>query len=57
MPRPWIDLTNDEIEEWVLKAYKEFYLRPTFIFKKMMRMESLSELKRYVGVGFKILGF
>ncbi len=55
LPRPWTHLTNDEIEEWVLKGYHEFYLRPKYLFKKFLDIASFSEFLRLSKVGSKVV--
>lgn len=55
LPRPWTDLSNEEIEGLVWEAYQEFYLRPGYIIKRLVNIDSLSELKKYVKAGIKIL--
>lgn len=55
LPRPWTKLSSEEIDRWAKRAYKEFYLRPSYILKRILKIESMDELKRYVKVGLKIL--
>lgn len=55
LEKPWTNLSNEEINKWAKKAYKEFYLRPSYILKRFININSLRELKRYINVGFKIL--
>lgn len=55
----WRDFTLGKREErlpyfvkdsdrWVKQAYKEFYLRPRYVWKKLKRLRSLETLKKYV---------
>lgn len=55
----WRDFTLGKREErlpyfvkdsdmWVKQAYKEFYLRPKYVWKKLRRLRSLETLKKYV---------
>lgn len=55
LPRPWTDLSNEEIDKWVIKAYMSFYLRPNYIFKKLLKIKSFGEFSRYIKVGLKIV--
>ncbi len=55
LPRPWTDLSNEELEEMVLEAYHEYYLRPGYILLRLKKLGSLSELARLTRVGSKIL--
>lgn len=45
----------EEIEELYKKAYKSFYLRPAYIFKRLSSFRDPSLLKHYVKAGFGIL--
>lgn len=42
-------LTKPLMEKMCRKAYREFYLRPSYIFNKLMGIRSLSEIRTYVG--------
>jgi len=55
LPRPWTDLSNEEIDLWIYKAYRNFYLRPLYILRQLMQVKDLSDLERKVGVGVKLL--
>jgi len=44
----------EELKKIQRRAYREFYLRPSFLIKKMAGISSISELKRYAH-GIKIL--
>jgi radical SAM superfamily enzyme YgiQ (UPF0313 family) len=46
LPRPWTELTNDEIDELALRAYKKFHARPYFLLKHTLKVRSWSEFKR-----------
>ncbi len=46
LPRPWTDLTNDEIDELARKAYVAFHSRPWFLLKHTLKVRSWSEFKR-----------
>ena len=47
--------TKDELQEIVIKAYKNFYLRPGYIWRRLLRLRSLSEFKRKAKAGLSVL--
>ena len=47
LPTPWSGLSEDEVEQYVRKFYKEFYFRPSYVIKRIARIRSLAELLRY----------
>ncbi len=46
LPRPWTELSNDEIDELAHKAYVKFHARPWFLLKHTLKVRSWSEFKR-----------
>ncbi|MHC4404405.1 MAG: B12-binding domain-containing radical SAM protein [Planctomycetota bacterium] len=46
LPRPWTELTNDEIDELAYKAYVKFHARPWFLLKHTLKVRSWQEFKR-----------
>ncbi len=46
LPRPWTDLTNEEIDEIAHKAYVSYHSRPMFLLKHALKLRSWSEFKR-----------
>ncbi len=42
------NLTAQEISEGTKKAYRKFYLRPNYIFKRLFKVKSLNELKQLI---------
>ena len=46
LPRPWTELTNDEIDELAHKAYIKFHARPWFLLKHTLKVRSWAEFKR-----------
>lgn len=55
-PKFWEEIHSEqELNELIVEAYKTFYSRPSYIFKKMIQLRSFAELKRKVRAGFKIL--
>jgi anaerobic magnesium-protoporphyrin IX monomethyl ester cyclase len=49
------NFTRQELRELLVRCYKEFYLRPNYIFKNVMRIKSLGELKRKVKAGISVI--
>jgi len=39
-------LKSEEIEDYLKNAYPSFYFRPTYIFKRLLKIKNLDELKR-----------
>ena len=48
------NLNEEEIKKWYSKAYKEFYLRPRYILKALLRMKSWGDAKININ-GIKML--
>jgi len=46
--------TADVLRHWLVKAYKEFYLRPVYIMKNVAKIRSLGELRRKVRAGISV---
>ncbi len=46
LPRPWTELTNDEVDELALRAYKKFHSRPFFLLRHTLKVRSWAEFKR-----------
>lgn len=38
-----LKITPQEIDKWVAKAYRQFYFRPSYIYKRMKRLNSFTE--------------
>ncbi len=56
IPQPWdAVLSRDELMELLEYAYKSFYIRPSYIFKKMMKVRSAGEFARKAKAGLKLL--
>lgn len=51
------NLSRKEIYSLTKAAYKKFYLRPKYIAQSILRLKSLTELKRKVLEGLKIMRF
>lgn len=48
------DLSEDELKYWHNRAFREFYLRPSFIIKNMFKTRSLGEFKDKVYAAFQL---
>ncbi len=55
LPTPWSNLSQIEIESLTREFYTKFYFRPKIIWNRINQLKSLEELKRYLGVGLKML--
>jgi len=47
LPSPWTGLSQKEIEDFTIRAYQDFYFRPSYIWKTFVGIRSLDEFKRY----------
>ncbi|MCK5884759.1 MAG: radical SAM protein [Bacteriovoracaceae bacterium] len=54
LPRPWTELTHQEIMDITKKAYISFYFRPKYILKMLMKIESMTEFFRYASVAIRM---
>ncbi|MCF7907347.1 MAG: B12-binding domain-containing radical SAM protein [Candidatus Omnitrophica bacterium] len=55
MLTPWVDLSQEEIEYYTVKAYRSFYFRPVHILKITLKVKSFSEFVKYLRVGLRML--
>jgi len=46
LPRPWTDLSNEEIDRLTKMAYLSYYMRPAYILKQLAALKSFEEFKR-----------
>jgi radical SAM superfamily enzyme YgiQ (UPF0313 family) len=46
LPRPWTELTNEEIDYLTKEAYLRFHSRPFFLLRSALRVRSYDEFKR-----------
>ncbi len=51
------DLTEKEIGDAVFNAYREFYLRPSYVMKRLMSIRSPVQLRRLLFAGMDVLSF
>ena len=57
LPRYNCRLSEEEIQNWVKKAYKSFYFRPSQMIKTLKNTSSPSEFRRYIKAGINMLLF
>jgi len=50
------ELTREELFELLDRFYKEFYRRPLYIFKELLKINSFDDFKKKIKIGLKILG-
>ncbi|MBI4609354.1 MAG: radical SAM protein, partial [Candidatus Rokubacteria bacterium] len=53
----YTDLSPNELEQSIRRAYRKFYLRPGYIASRAAKISTLGELKRVVIAGAKIFDF
>ena len=46
LPRPWTELSNEEIDELARRAYVQYHSRPLFLLSHTLQVRSWSEFKR-----------
>ena len=55
-PELWIEqVPREELENILVQAYKEFYMRPKYLLKRLTELRSLCELKRKLQAGIYML--
>lgn len=47
--------SEDDLNGWIKKGYKKFYLRRKYIFKQLMNIKNISDLKRKMIAGRKVM--
>jgi len=56
LPMPWVEMPQDQLEEELKRAYFTFYFRPGYMLRTLRQARSLDEIRRYVKVGFRMVG-
>ncbi len=51
LPRPWTDLTNEQLDRLAKRAYVSYHSRPSFLLRSTLKVRSFTEFKR------KFLGY
>ena len=55
VPPHWDELfSKNELDELLIRGYKSFYLRPSYIFKRLTSLRSLEEFKKKAAAGLKV---
>jgi len=55
-PPGWNEIFSvDELQALLEEAYRRFYLRPRYIWRRLRGLHSLKELKRNIQIGFRFL--
>lgn len=49
------NFTRQELREMLVKCYKSFYLRPTYVLRNLARIRNAGELKRKMRAGLSVL--
>jgi len=49
------NLTREELEKFLNKAYSSFYLRPNYVLKRLTKVRTFEELKKKAKAGLKVL--
>jgi anaerobic magnesium-protoporphyrin IX monomethyl ester cyclase len=55
LPTPWTQLTRSDLERLTKRAYLQFYLRPSYMWKMIRKIESAQELLRYARVAMQMI--
>jgi len=55
LPRPWTELTNEQIDSLARKAYIAYHIRPFFLLRSLLKIRSLKEFKRKFFAFFEML--
>ena len=50
-------LTREELEKDIIRVYRRFYLRPSYLIRSLGRIRSKDELKRLILAGTNIFSF
>lgn len=53
----YTDLSTEQLNAWIKKIYWEFYFRPTYLFRWLGRVNSLSEFKRLSLAASQVIDF
>ncbi|NIM14827.1 MAG: radical SAM protein [Candidatus Aminicenantes bacterium] len=55
-PPHWDEnFTREELEQLIVKGYKQFYTRPSYVLKKLFSVGSFGEFKRKAAAGLKVM--
>lgn len=51
------DLTDEEVGKAVRLFYRQFYFRPSFVLKTLLRIKSFNELRRIISAGLSVFSY
>jgi radical SAM superfamily enzyme YgiQ (UPF0313 family) len=54
--RDYIQVTEEELDAYLEKGYKQFYYRPKYIWKKLLTVKSFTEFKRLASGALSLFG-
>tara|TARA_B100000315_G_scaffold60545_1_gene54919 strand:- start:2459 stop:3874 length:1416 start_codon:yes stop_codon:yes gene_type:complete len=55
IPPHWDEnFSREELQDLLAKGYKTFYLRPSYILKRVLRVKTLTEFKKKASAGLKV---
>jgi len=49
------NFSKDELDDLLVKGYKSFYLRPKYVFKRILRLKNFAEFKKKAKAGLKVV--
>lgn len=55
LPRYECNFSEDEIQDFIKKAYKKFYFRPQQIIRILLKIKSFDEVKKYYKAGLRMV--
>lgn len=51
------DLSKEDLERWVKRAYRSFYFRPAYLFKRLFMIQNIGQFVRFLIAGSNIFSF
>ncbi len=54
--RDYLNVTEEELDAYLERGYKQFYYRPKYIWKKLLAIKSFTEFKRLASGALSLLG-
>lgn len=56
LKRDYLQITDEELDEYLERGYRQFYYRPKYILKKLIAVSSFREFKRLASGAISLLG-
>jgi radical SAM superfamily enzyme YgiQ (UPF0313 family) len=56
LKRDYLQVTDDDLDEFLERGYRQFYYRPKYVLKKMLEVRSFAEFKRLASGALSLLG-